>query len=209
MKRHLFSVIYMFLVTLFFTSMVSAVKFFNEERIQINQNVKSQKIILKVLKLPVAENATVEDLSRIFEKRIREVRLKGKALYIGKEDDGQTIRGYAFPVTGPGFWGPIYTMVGVDANISKIIGIAFYKHSETPGLGGRITEDWFQNQFAGLKLPPADGGERIFRLKSVDGKKAPNEIDAITGATQTSTAVEAFLNRELGRSLEDLRQYVK
>jgi hypothetical protein len=39
--------------------------------------------------------------------------------------------------------------------------------------------------------------------------KAPNEVDAITGATQTGQAVEAFLNQELDRFVEDLRQYVK
>ena len=189
--------------------MVSAVKLFNEERIRMNQRVKSQKMILKVLNMPVEENTTIEDLGRIFENRIRNIRVSGKTLYMGYEDDGQTIRGYASPVVGPGFWGPIYAMVGVNAETSEILGIAFYKHSETPGLGGRITEEWFQDQFAGLSLHPIDREGKIFRFKGVDGGKAPNEIDAITGATQTSHAVETFLNQELGRFLKDLRQHLK
>ena len=53
MKKRIFSIIYMFLITLLFSSMVSAVKLFNEERIQRNEKIKLQRIILEVLDMPV------------------------------------------------------------------------------------------------------------------------------------------------------------
>jgi Na+-transporting NADH:ubiquinone oxidoreductase subunit C len=95
-------------------------------------------------------------------------------------------------------------MVGVDPEGSKILGVSFYKHSETPGLGGRITEDWFKMQFKGLKLYPLKEDKKIFYLKAAGSKKAPNELDAITGATGTSRAVEAFLNQELDLFLQKI-----
>lgn len=204
MKKRLFSVIYMFLITLFFTSIVSAVKLVNEERIETNQRVKLQRIILNVLNISVPEKAPAKELVDIFESRVKSIDVQGKRLYVGYEKDGQKITGYAFPVGGPGFWGPIYGMVAVDPKASKILGLAFYKHSETPGLGARMTEEWFTNQFVGLPLYPTEEDRNIFYLKPTGTKEAPNDLDAITGATGTSRGIEVFLNQELDRFLKEL-----
>ena len=56
MRKRLFSMLYMFLITLCFTSMVSGIKFLNEERIERNQRVKLQSIILKVLDISADED---------------------------------------------------------------------------------------------------------------------------------------------------------
>ena len=194
----------MFLITLFFTSVVSAVKLFNEEKIETNQRVKLQKIILQVLGMPEGKGASDMDVVQTFEARVKRVEVKEKDLYVGYEKDGKTISGYAFPVGGPGFWGPIFGMVAVDPNASKILGIAFYRHSETPGLGARMTEDWFTEQFIGLPLYPVEEDKKIFYLRAAGPKKGPNELDAITGATGTSRGIEAFLNEELDRFLKEL-----
>ena len=194
----------MFLITLFFTSIVSAVKLVNEERIETNQRVKLQRIILNVLNISVPEKAPAKELVDIFESRVKSIDVQGKRLYVGYEKDGQKITGYAFPVGGPGFWGPIYGMVAVDPKASKILGLAFYKHSETPGLGARMTEEWFTNQFIGLPLYPTEEDRNIFYLKPTGTKEAPNDLDAITGATGTSRGIEVFLNQELDRFLKEL-----
>jgi Na+-transporting NADH:ubiquinone oxidoreductase subunit C len=209
MKKHLFSIFYMFLVTLFFTSMVSGVKLLNEDRIERNQEIKLQRIILKVLKIPLKEDAANEEVARIFQERVQTITATEKTIYVGTEEDGEKIQGYAFPVGGPGFWGPISGMVAVDPLAAKIIGIAFYKHSETPGLGGRITETWFTDQFVGLTLHPVEEGGKIFFLRPSGTGSAPNELDAVTGATGTSRAVEAFLNLDLDHFLKKLWQEIK
>lgn len=204
MKKQVLSVVYMFLVTLFFASMVSAIKLLNEQKIERNQMLKLQRIILRVLQIPIEEQMAEEDISRLFTDRVKEIDVDDRILYIGYEEAGQTIRGYALPVGGPGFWGPIQGMVGINPQATKILGIAFYKHSETPGLGGRITEDWFTAQFKDLPLHPIEGHQSIFYLKPEGTARAPNELDAITGATNTSSAVEAFLNQELDIFLKEL-----
>lgn len=199
MKKQVLSVVYMFLITLFFSSLVSAVKLLSKQKIELNQTIKLQRIILRVLQIP-----TEEDLSRLFADRVKEIGVDDKILYVGYEEDGKTVQGYALPVGGPGFWGPIQGMVGVDPQATKVLGIAFIKHSETPGLGGRITENWFTDQFAGLPLHPIEGDQNIFYLKPEGTARASNELDAITGATNTSSAVEAFLNQELDHFLREL-----
>ena len=209
MKKRLTSIAFMFVLTFVFAAVVSAVKVYNEERIQTNQQVKLQRIILKVLGMPVNEKAPNREVIQAFEKRVKPVEVKGQTLYIGYAEDGRKITGYAFPVSGAGFWGPVYGMVSVDPEASRILGIAFYRHSETPGLGARITEPWFTKQFAGLPVFPVEGDKKIFYLKPAGPGKGPNELDAITGATGTSRAVETFVNRDLDRFLRETWKQVK
>lgn len=204
MREKVLSIFYMFLITLFFASLVSAVKYFNEKKIELNQNIKLQRIILKVLDIPVNEGDSDMDLLEFFKQRVKEIQVDEKRLYVGYRQDGRTIQGYALPVGGPGFWGPIKGMVGIDSSGKKIIGIAFYQHNETPGLGGRITEGWFSDQFKDLPLFPIEGEKNIFYLSPEGSDKIGNELDAITGATNTSSAVEEFLNQELDFFLKNL-----
>lgn len=90
--------------------------------------------------------------------------------------------GYAFLATGKGYGGEISILVGVDTdfNVNRVI---ILSHSETPGLGAKITEDSFTNQFRGLSLDE-------IALTKEGGK-----VDTITGATISSRAVvEAIRN---------------
>jgi Na+-transporting NADH:ubiquinone oxidoreductase subunit C len=209
MKKQVLSVVYMFLITLFFASLVSAVKLMNDKKIERNQTMKLQQIILQVLQISTQEQMkdvpiSEDELARIFADRVQEIDIQDRALYVGYEQDGQAIQGYALPVGGPGFWGPIQGMVGIAPDASRVLGIAFISHSETPGLGGRITEPWFTNQFEDLPLYPIEGDLNIFYLKPEGTAQAANDLDAITGATNTSTAVETFLNQELDHFLTKL-----
>jgi len=77
------------------------------------------------------------------------------------------------------------------------------------GLGARITETWFTKQFAGCRSSLWRGDKKIFFLKPAGPGKGPNELDAITGATGTSRAVEAFVNRDLDRFLREMWKQVK
>ena len=199
----------MFLLTLCFTSLVSAVKVLNDEKIQRNEDLKLQKIIMRVLAIPVDDSMSDEETVALFLNRVETTRAGDKTVYIGKEEDGATIKGFAFPVQGPGFWGPVFGMLAVDPRASQITGIAFYRHSETPGLGGRMTEDWFTDQFRGLPVHTIEGGKKIFTLKPTGTGQAPNELDAITGATGTSRGIEAFVNQELDDFLRETWGLVK
>lgn len=209
MKKRLYSIVFMFVLTFFFAAIVSAVKVHNEERIQTHQQVKLQRIILKVLGMLVDEKAPNREVMQAFEKTVKTIEVKKKTIYIGYSEDGGSITGYAFPVGGAGFWGPVYGMVSVDPKASRILGIAFYRHSETPGLGARITEPWFTKQFTGLPVFPVEGDKKIFYLKPAGPGKGPNELNAITGATGTSRAVETFVNRDLDRFLRETWEQVK
>ena len=80
--------------------------------------------------------------------------------------------------------------------------MVFIEQAETPGLGGRITEDAFEQQFKGLNAaPPEQGRQYIYvareRPENRNDPRFGRSVDAITGATQTSMAVERLLNADL------------
>ena len=76
-----------------------------------------------------------------------------------------------------GYGGNIWLMVGLLPD-GKINNIAVLEHKETPGLGTKMNNIEFKEQFLG-KMP----GE--FNLKV---KKDNGDVDALTGATITSRA---------------------
>ena len=120
----------------------------------------------------------------------------------GQPRDESKLTGYAFEVSGRGLWAPITGLMALTPDLDKVIGIVFTEHKETPGLGGRISEDWFQQQFRGLDVsPPPEGYRFVYVAQDSPTDKADprysRTVDAIMGATQTSMAVDKFLNESL------------
>ncbi len=201
------SVIFMFALTLFFATAVSGVKYLQQDRIDLNEKVKLRRVVLNVLGLTDAKDMRPEAVLQTFERQVQVLDVQGISVYRGRRADG-TLAGYAFPTTGPGFWGPIYGMVAVDPEVEHIIGLAFYRHTETPGLGARISEEWFTRQFSGVDIRKA-GEEPAFHLQPPGGPPDRGGLDAVTGATQTSQAVERFLNADLGRIVTEYRKAIR
>lgn len=104
-------------------------------------------------------------------------------VYPARSDD--EIIGYAVSTYTPdGFSGNISLMVGFKPD-GTIINTTVLEQKETPGLGTKITEPGFKNQFNGKN--PAE-----FSLKV---KKDGGPVDAITAATITSRAFCDALER--------------
>ena len=107
---------------------------------------------------------------------------------VGQDADGQTV-GYVVSVTsGKGYGGNITLSVGIDAE-GKVEGIAFTELNETAGKGSRAEEPEFRDQFAGVLTD-------AFTLMT-SGASSDGEINAITGATVTSSAVVNAVNTAL------------
>lgn len=108
--------------------------------------------------------------------------------------DGQTV-GWVAKASGQGYADKIELLVGVDAKVKKITGLFILDQKETPGLGSKIADwDW-RKQFLDKKTE-----QQLIAVKS--GASAPNEIDAITGATISSKFICDIINK----SLSDLKE---
>ena len=205
-KSRSYSVIYMFIITFVAGGVVSGIYAANSQRIALNEQIKLDRVILTVMDIDFDPQARAEDILRLFEQRVKKEKINDLTYYRGLEKDGASLVGYAFPIQGAGLWGPIYGMMGVDPELNQILGVAFYRHSETPGLGGRITENWFVDQFKGLKLEPHHKSQRYVTIIRPGKAKKDQEVDGITGATITSNSVDRFMNKDIREYLPALKK---
>ena len=101
---------------------------------------------------------------------------------------------YVLPVTGRGLWGGLWGYIALNADKKTVFGTYFYHTSETAGLGARIGERWFQEQFNGKPLFAGDDTQNIaLSVVKAGASKAETEVDGVTGATLTSDGVSAMV----------------
>ena len=99
---------------------------------------------------------------------------------------------YVVPVVGRGLWGGLWGYRAVNEAKDKVLGTYFYHESETAGLGARISEKWFQDQFNGKPIFGEDGEVALTVVKAGSAQKE-NVVDGVTGATLTSNGVAAMV----------------
>lgn len=129
-------------------------------------------------KLEAIKQVVPEFNNNPFDDMFRLPAPEGDSLEIYPAKMDSTVVGYAVNTyTRKGFSGYIGLMAGFRSD-GTIINITVLEHKETPGLGTKMTEPGFKDQFRG-KNP----GE--FRLRV---KKDGGPVDAITAATISSRA---------------------
>ncbi len=113
-------------------------------------------------------------------------------LYLGKDNNGYTV-GVAFKAKGNGFSPDLTLMVGINPQFSELIGIEILEQTETPGLGNKIEDDWFKDQFKGQIM---DDQETAV-IKNIKPGNPARGIQAISGATISSKAVVNIIRTQV------------
>ena len=106
---------------------------------------------------------------------------------------GQTV-GYVFETEASGYGGTVSVMTGIDAE-GNITGVVLLSHDETPGLGANAEKPDFLNQYL---QPAPEGGLSVIKYQA----PSQGQIEAITGATGTSTAVTNAVNQAIEQYYE-------
>ncbi len=101
------------------------------------------------------------------------------------------------PVEGKGLWSTMYGFIALSADTKTVKGITFYKHGETPGLGGEIDNKSWQAQWEGLQAFDNDGKPAIVVRKG-GRKNETTEVDGLSGATLTAIGVQHLAQYWLG-----------
>lgn len=101
------------------------------------------------------------------------------------------------PVRGTGYGGLIKAYLALEGDLDTVAAFTVYEQSETPGLGGRITEPDWQAQWAGKQF--AQDGAVVIEV--VRGEASgPHEVAGISGASVTGYAVTDMVQFWLGPS---------
>jgi len=116
------------------------------------------------------------------------------------EKDGQLDR-VILPIRGYGLWSTLWGFVALQADLNTVIGLGYYQHAETPGLGGEVDNPKWKALWPGKKL--FDGDEVAIKIikGTVDPTQAGAEyqVDGLSGATLTSNGVHNMLHFWLGQ----------
>jgi len=176
---YVYTIVFTFILTAVFGTVLAVTQAYFLPAIQENEARVEQAAILKVLGI-----VPKSDLIQAFEEHVVPVTVGAQNAYAVHGVDGNP-DGYAWPLKGQGLWGTIRGYIGVSADFDRLLGLEFVEQNETPGLGGRIGEAWFKEQFQNVPIVP---GEEI-----VYG----SGVDAITGATSSSNAVLNILNQTI------------
>ncbi len=182
-----YTIVFVFIVSFAFVFLLSLTNQATISRVELNQELARQGAVLSAFGIE-AEGADA------IQEEYAKVAADADAGLYAATVDGKTV--YAKSFAGAGLWGTIEGFIAVTSDLSEIVGIEIVSDNETPGLGGRINESWFKEQFRGEQI----SGERL-SVSQVDGEGDPDKdngvVDGVTGATRTSDSMETIVNREL------------
>jgi Na+-transporting NADH:ubiquinone oxidoreductase subunit C len=184
-----FPMLFMFLVTAIPSAMLIGLSQYTRARIQANTQIAFEKAVLFAVAPDTDPTLRGMALHARFLQCINTNTQEAAGAY--RLMDGATVKAYAIPFAGKGFWDTVRGVIAIAPDKTTVIGFYIYEQSETPGLGAEISQPWFGKQFQGKTL--ADGAAPLtFRRKG--DPLGPHDVEAVTGGTQTSVRLEKLVN---------------
>ena len=139
-------------------------------------------------------HAAPNNLSRI-------QRLPDRALVYEVMSEDGSLEGVVLPIEGYGLWGTLYGFLALESDFDTVLGITYYDHKETPGLGGEVDNPSWKAKWPGRRVYD-DGEVELTVIKGPAGPPAedPYEVDGISGATITARGVTNMIHFWLGEN---------
>lgn len=126
--------------------------------------------------------------------------IKRRSKYAGvyiKKVDGKIDR-MVLPIHGYGLWSTLYGFLAVGGSANDVLGITFYSHGETPGLGGEVDNPSWKALWEGKKIYDGEGDVALRVIKGQAPKASDHQIDGLSGATLTSNGVTNLIKYWMG-----------
>ena len=191
-NSNIYTFVYMTAVVIVVAVLLAVVSQALAPKQQANILLDKQKQILGALKVDFSQAdpaevyyTLVQDTLNYGEQEVYVANLNGATKYI-------------LPLSGKGLWGGIGGYLALDEDKNTIYGVNFNHESETPGLGAKIVEPEFRSQFEGKHIRNAEGAVvSVAVLKAGKHAEGQEQVDAISGATITSSGVSTMLEVNL------------
>lgn len=180
----LYTLVFGFVTTFLFVVPLSIAHNVTKPIVEFNSAIAKKRAVLASFGV-IQPDQTLgnQDIAALYEK-VEEKTVDGKVVYVFRDGE-QTYFASSYVV--PGLWGPITAVVSFPQDLSRVRSVSVISHSETPGLGARITEPWFVEQLENEAF--VNGAIGVNALPKDRSDKDDGQIDAITGATRTSDAI--------------------
>lgn len=194
MKR-LWILIFLVIVAGISSALLALMYYSSEELIRKNERIVEMCAAFEALSMGCPKDK--KEIESKFNEWIETISSLGKTIYMKKGDGA-----YAFKISGAGFWDKIEAMISLEPDLATIRNVAIMNEKETPGLGGRIKEPEILERYKGLKLEPEVN-------VTITKPTRQNEVEAITGATQTSKAFAKIINKSAQEYILAIREMKK
>ncbi|NVK39720.1 MAG: Na(+)-translocating NADH-quinone reductase subunit C [Oceanospirillaceae bacterium] len=135
---------------------------------------------------------------------IASIKRQAKYMPVYLVQSGDQIEKIILPVHGYGLWSTLYGFLALEGDLNTVVGLGFYSHAETPGLGGEVDNPAWKALWPGKKV--YDEGSMDPKLHLIKGSvdpsspKAVHEVDGLSGATLTSKGVTNLVQFWLGEN---------
>lgn len=150
------------------------------------------------------ESDTGVTLSRDIDIASIKYQAKVMPVYLVKSDAGEGFDKVILPVHGYGLWSTLYGFLALEKDLNTVVGLGFYSHAETPGLGGEVDNPSWKAIWPGKEVYPAGSMEPALGLikGSVDAANpnAKHQVDGLAGATLTSVGVTNLVQFWMGEN---------
>ncbi|QDU67515.1 Na(+)-translocating NADH-quinone reductase subunit C [Engelhardtia mirabilis] len=104
---------------------------------------------------------------------------------------------WVITIWGNGLWSTLYGYMAISTDLSEVVGITYYEHGETPGLGGEVDNPRWKSQWVGKQVYDENGDPLVTVVKA-GMSTHPYEVDGMSGATITSNGVKWMVDLWLG-----------
>lgn len=163
-------------------------------QIKLNPVIEANKTRETMEKIPglVLDRANAADAAETLDIRSRVIEVEKNGIrkfypvYDVRLKDG-SLAGHVAKSSGQGYADKIEVLLGLDAGGNTITGLFILDQKETPGLGNRILEKPWREQFV-----KKSSGTPLVVVKTGAGQN--HEIDGISGATISSRSVTHIVN---------------
>lgn len=117
-------------------------------------------------------------------------------VYVVNDDGDLSL--LVLPIYGTGYQSTIRAYLALESDLNTIAALSIYEQGETPGLGTRIAEPAWQNQWSGKQVADETGAIAINVVR--DGSGGVHEVDGLSGATRSSSGVGNMVRFWLGEN---------
>ena len=134
------------------------------------------------------------------DKDLANIRRLEKFAAVYTVESNGVIEKMVLPVHGYGLWSTLYGFLALEGDLQTVVGLGFYSHGETPGLGGEVDNPAWKALWNGKKLYNDSGDLAIQVVKGKAAADDMNSVDGLSGATLTSNGVSNLVQFWVGEN---------
>lgn len=208
MRDNIRTILFTIVLAVVCSAMLVGATLFTASYRRANEKAEEVRNFLTALEVHADIGSDANSLLDLFDRYVKIKKFSEVTFYEYVPEGSAKAVAVAVPFSGMGLWGPVKGVLALEPDLQTIQAVRFYQQEETPGLGGEIGSDWFQEQFKGKQIM-SNTGDPGFKILKPGSSADKNSVDGISGATMTSDRIETMLDKLIKQIAKERKNYVQ